>query len=125
MHKMVVFSKKKVITGAERARTFGTNLKVDVERYKAYKNKEKERKRVQRKGQALSPSEVARRTKLNHETVRKYRKKDKKRRKQKTLPKTKMYHKLTKQLKPLERLLVRSAECIPKAPENERLWFSN
>ena len=56
---------------AEGARTFRTRLKVDVERYKAYKNKDKERKRVQRKGQALSPSEVVRRKKLIRERVRK------------------------------------------------------
>ena len=68
---MVIFSKKNVKTGAERARTFRTRLKVDVERYKAYKNKDKERKRVQRKGQALSPSEVVRRKKLIRERVRK------------------------------------------------------
>ena len=80
------------------ARTFRAKLKVDVERYKAYKNKDKERKRVQRRGQALSPSEVARRKNLNRERVR-HTGKDKKRRNQKTLPKTKMYHKLTKHLK--------------------------
>ena len=74
---MVVFSKKNVKTGAERARTFRTRLKVDVERYKAYKNKDKERKRVQRKGQALSPSEVARRKKLTRERVRKCRQRQK------------------------------------------------
>ena len=74
---MVVFSKKNVKTGAERARTFRTRLKVDVERYKAYKKKDKERKRVQRKGQALSPSEVARRKKLTRERVRKCRQRQK------------------------------------------------
>lgn len=74
---MVVFSKKNVKTGAERARTFRARLKVDVERYKAYKNKDKERKRVQRKGQALSPSEVARRKKLTRERVRKCRQRQK------------------------------------------------
>ena len=74
---MVVFSKKNVKTGAERARTFRTRLKVDVERYNAYKNEDKERKRVQRKGQALSPSEVARRKKLIRERVRKCRQRQK------------------------------------------------
>ena len=48
-----------------------------LERYKAYKNKDKERKRVQRKGQAVSPSEVAKRTKLIRERVRKYRQRQK------------------------------------------------
>ena len=77
INKMVVFSKKNVKTRAERARTFRTRLKVDVERYKAYKNKDKETKRVQRKGQALSPSEVAKRKKLIRERVRKYRQRQK------------------------------------------------
>ena len=71
------FLKKNVKKGVEGARTFRAKLKVDVERYKAYKNKEKERKRVQRKGQALSPSEVARRKKLNRQRVRKYRQRQK------------------------------------------------
>ena len=52
-------------------------LKVDVERYKAYKNKDKERKKVQRKGQALSASDVARRKKLIRERVRKYKQRQK------------------------------------------------
>ena len=86
INKMVVFSKKNVKTGAERARTFRTRLKVDVERYKAYKNKDKERKRVQRKGQALSPSEVARRKKLIRERVRKYRQRQKEKKAKKLFP---------------------------------------
>ena len=48
-----------------------------LERYKAYKNKDKERKRVQRNGQALSPSEVARRKKLIRERVRNYKQRQK------------------------------------------------
>ena len=48
-----------------------------LERYKAYKNKDKERKRVQRKGQTLSPSGVARRKKLIRERARKYRQRQK------------------------------------------------
>ena len=82
--KMVVFLSKQL--GAERARTFRTRLKVDVERYKAYKNKDKERKRVQRKGQALSPSEVASRKKLICERVRKYRQRQREKKAKKLFP---------------------------------------
>ena len=66
---MVVFSKKMSKQGLK-----GPEL---LERYKAYKNKDKERKTVQRKGQALSPSEVAKRKKLVRERVRKYRQRQK------------------------------------------------
>lgn len=77
---------------------FRAKLKVDFERYQADKNKDKERKKMQRKGQALSPSEVARQKKLNCERVRKYRQRQKEE-KAKNPPKTKMYHKFTKHLK--------------------------
>ena len=56
---------------------FRAKLNVDFERYQADKNKDKERKKMQRKGQALSPSEVARQKKLNCERVKKYRQRQK------------------------------------------------
>lgn len=74
---MVNYSKNTAKTVAERVRIFRTKLKADDEKYKAYKDKEKERKRAKRKGEVLSPGEAARTKQLNRERVRKYRQRKK------------------------------------------------
>jgi len=67
-------------TDAERQRICRAKLKLDTESYKSYKEKDKERKRIQRnvsKFKASSSNEAARKKRLNRERVRKFRQKKK------------------------------------------------